>query len=111
MGWSVCHDDCYSKSVAEQGVCAYRHRMKSVKKSPESMQRALGRVIRRHRSEVGLSQEGFADLVGLHRTYIGSVERGERNVSFQNLLLLAQALNLSGSQLLAIAEKVVPLDD
>jgi transcriptional regulator with XRE-family HTH domain len=45
------------------------------------------------------SQETFADLVGLHRTYIGSVERGERNVSLDNLERIANALNMSLAEL------------
>jgi transcriptional regulator with XRE-family HTH domain len=46
------------------------------------------------------SQEGFADLVGLHRTYIGSVERGEKNISFINLYKIAEKLQTSLSDLL-----------
>ena len=51
-----------------------------------------------------MSQEGFAEKVGVHRTYIGSVERGERNVSLDNILRIALALGLRASELLALAE-------
>ena len=61
---------------------------------------SLGEIIREKRKALGYSQEGFADLVGLHRTYIGSVERGEKNISFINLHKIAEKLNISLSELL-----------
>lgn len=60
----------------------------------------VGSDIRRRRSANGLSQEAFADLCGLDRTYIGGVERGERNVSIVNLLRISNALNVRLSELL-----------
>jgi len=47
----------------------------------------------------GLSQEELADKAGLHRTYIGSIERGERNVSLNNIVVIAQALHASFTEL------------
>jgi transcriptional regulator with XRE-family HTH domain len=55
------------------------------------------RVIRQQR---GLSQEALASLAGLHRTYMGAVERGERNVSIDNIERIASALNLEAFKLL-----------
>jgi transcriptional regulator with XRE-family HTH domain len=66
--------------------------------------RELGSAIREKRQALGFSQESFADAVGLHRTYIGGIERGERTVSLCNLLRIAQALSLPLSSLLAQAE-------
>ncbi len=71
---------------------------------PTELQVELGRTIRKLRSERGYSQEAFADVVGLHRTYFGGVERGERNVGVRNLARIAQALEIPLSHLLALAE-------
>ncbi len=65
---------------------------------------ALGRRIRQLREKKGYSQEGFAHAAGLHRTFMGSVERGERNLSFSNLHKIAQALGITLSRLLAGVE-------
>lgn len=56
--------------------------------------------LRAYRSKKGLSQEEVADLSGLHRTYVGSVERGERNISIDNMERLAAALELELPDLL-----------
>lgn len=72
--------------------------------NPLRLQGALGDAIRARRGKRGLSQEGLADVVGLHRTYIGSVERGERNISLANLVRIAEALGATASALLSEAE-------
>ncbi len=70
------------------------------------MQVCLGQVIRARRSKLGHSQESFADTVDLHRTYIGSIERGERNVGLRNLLRIAKALDTDLSELIAETERL-----
>ena len=60
----------------------------------------LGRIIANHRREKGLSQEVFAELVNCHRTYVGIVERGERNITIYTLQEFSAALGLSSSDLL-----------
>lgn len=57
--------------------------------------------LRQFRLARGLSQEGLAELCGLHRTYVGSVERGERNVSIDNIERIAAALEVNIRDLFA----------
>jgi transcriptional regulator with XRE-family HTH domain len=54
----------------------------------------FGARVRMLRTKKGLSQEAFADLCGLHRTYIGAIERGERNISLENIEKIARALGV-----------------
>ena len=60
----------------------------------------FGDRVRQLRKESGLSQEAFAAQCGLDRTYIGGVERGERNISLRNIAIIAKALQISVSQLM-----------
>jgi transcriptional regulator with XRE-family HTH domain len=55
--------------------------------------------VRQRRQKLGVSQEEFADLCGLDRTYIGGIERGERNVSLVNIEKIAQTFKVSLSDL------------
>ncbi len=56
--------------------------------------------VRSYRQSVGLSQEALAEAASLHRTYIGSIERAERNVSIDNMERIAHALGLDVVDLL-----------
>lgn len=62
--------------------------------------RHLGHALRQARQTAGLSQEQLADRAGVHRTYVGSVERGERNISVGSLYALADTLELDAKDLL-----------
>ena len=66
----------------------------------ETRLRAFGAAVRRRRSDLGLSQEKLAERAGVHRTYVGGVERGERNISLVNILNLADALDLTAPELM-----------
>jgi transcriptional regulator with XRE-family HTH domain len=66
---------------------------------------AIGRAVRSLREQKDLSQEELAARSNMHRTYIGGIERGERNPTVTVLYRLAEALHVSGSALLAVAEK------
>ncbi|TKC99853.1 helix-turn-helix domain-containing protein [Polyangium fumosum] len=69
------------------------------------LQRKLGHIIRDRRLALGLSQEELADRCALHRTYVGSVERGERNISIQNIVRIANALDTRLWELIRAAEE------
>lgn len=60
----------------------------------------FGEHIRNIRKQAGWSQEELAAACGLHRTYVGAVERGERNVSLLNIVALARALRVKPADLL-----------
>ena len=65
-----------------------------------NVRQIFGQNLRRKRQTLGISQEDLAEKAGLHRTYIGSVERGERNVSIDNMERLAVAVGSTIEQLL-----------
>jgi transcriptional regulator with XRE-family HTH domain len=64
------------------------------------LQRNVGRNLRDYREARGLSQEAFADVVGVHRTYMGSVERGERNLTLRSVERFADRLGIEPVDLL-----------
>lgn len=72
-----------------------------------ALQRALGDRIQELRTKAGYSQEGFADAAGVHRTYRGTLERGEANVSLGNLQKISKALKITLSELFRTLEKRV----
>ena len=72
------------------------------------IRRSFGLAVRGARQGQGLSQESLAELAGLHRTYVGDVERGERNVSLVNIERLSAALGVLPSDLLRRTEQLGP---
>ena len=65
----------------------------------EDVRIRFGKAVRSKRLRLGVSQEEFADMCGLDRTYIGGIERGERNVSLVNIEKIAQTFKVSLSEL------------
>lgn len=64
------------------------------------LQRRVGENLRRYRQQRHLSQEAFAELVGVHRTYMGGLERGERNLTLRSLERIAAQLGVAPLSLL-----------
>lgn len=62
---------------------------------------SFGHRVRDLRQARGLSQEKLAEIAGLHRTYVSSLERGQRNIGLDNILALAAALEVSPAELFA----------
>lgn len=60
----------------------------------------FGQKVREERVKRKLSQEEFADITGVHRTYIGMIERAEKNITLENIQKIARALNIHISDLL-----------
>lgn len=69
-------------------------------------QATLGNAIRQLRASRDISQEGLAHEAGMHRTYLGGIERGERNPSYRNLVRIAASLDVRLSELIGLAERL-----
>lgn len=75
-----------------------RGKSRTKAKDPELV--ALGRRVCELREAAGLTQEALAHAAGLHWTYVGQIERGERNLSYKNLLKLARGFGVEPGKLL-----------
>lgn len=84
-------------------IAALRH--KGLRKPTQGLVGILAENVRTLRYANGQSQEQLADICGLHRTYVGSVERGERNVTLSTLEVLADALGVTVASLLTPLRK------
>ncbi len=71
----------------------------------------IGQAARERRKALGLSQEAFADLIGMHRTYFGAVERGEKNLQLSTLQRVAAGLDVPLSRLIESAETALHAPD
>ena len=71
-----------------------------MKAAVEDLQERLGKAIANRRLKAGLSQESLGEIAALHRTYVGSVERGERNITIASLEAISRGLGCRPSELL-----------
>ena len=78
-------------------------------KQRKSIRKAFGALIREKRHSLGISQEELSFRSGLHRTYVGSVERGERNLSLENIYLFSITLGCDPQDLLPSTKRIVEL--
>jgi transcriptional regulator with XRE-family HTH domain len=69
------------------------------------IQESFGKACRQQREKMQLSQEKFALMIGMDRTYYASVEAGKRNISIQNIKKIADGFEISLSELMGEAEK------
>ena len=65
-----------------------------------ALQKKVGRNIRSYRQRRGLSQEAFAEVLGVHRTYMGGLERGERNLTLRSLERIAEQMGVEVEELM-----------
>ncbi|MHC6202530.1 helix-turn-helix domain-containing protein [Breznakiellaceae bacterium SP9] len=72
----------------------------------EKLSAIVGSNIKKYRKTLTMSQEELADKAGLHRTYIGGIERGERNITLDSLQVIANALNVAPALLIAEEDTV-----
>ena len=68
--------------------------------------KVVGTNLRKYRTEKGLSQEKFAEICGLHRTYISDIECFQRNISLENVQKIADALEIKSYMLLQESEEI-----
>jgi transcriptional regulator with XRE-family HTH domain len=66
----------------------------------DKLSRIVGNNIKKYRKRLGISQEALAEIAGLHRTYIGGIERGERNITLDSLQGIADALKVAPVELI-----------
>ncbi len=67
----------------------------------------FGWAVQKLRRKAGYSQEAFADRVGVHRTYMGTIERGEKNISLRNIERIALAIGLTAGELVSASDEAM----
>jgi DNA-binding XRE family transcriptional regulator len=87
-------DDTYSPWTYQQHDCQIASAV-----TPVDVRIRFGKMVRARRQKLGVSQEEFADMCGLDRTYMGGIERGERNLSLINIEKIALAFHVSLAEL------------
>jgi DNA-binding Xre family transcriptional regulator len=94
MPWSFVHHNCTIQPMA---------RISGKQDKDRDLVR-LGNAVRNRRTALALSQEALADYAGIDRSHMGKIERGERNVTFLNIVRIAKAVECKPSDLLLDAD-------
>jgi transcriptional regulator with XRE-family HTH domain len=68
---------------------------------------SFGQAVKAYRVACGMTQEQLAEAAGLHPGYLGTVERGEKNISLQNIIALCRALDVPPSALIAVLDVAI----
>jgi transcriptional regulator with XRE-family HTH domain len=76
----------------------------------DSLQQTVGRSVKAYRQAQGLSQESFAHMIGVHRTYLGGLERGEYNLTLKSVERIAGRIGLQPMALLGVYGRVEQLN-
>lgn len=76
----------------------------TLKYKPENYNKLLAKAVRKRRKELGLTQEQLGETAGIHRTHIGFIEQSSRNTTIETLCRVANALEMTPSELLIVAE-------
>lgn len=100
MPQQVTSEGCHTIVLIVSGLIVIKGRRSEGVNDAHPLRLRLARNLRALRLAHGLTQEGLADLSGLHYTYIGGIERGQRNVSIDNVGRIADALGLDATDLL-----------
>lgn len=74
--------------------------------SDKTLQQELGQAIRTQRERLQISQENFADAIGMHRAYYGAIERGLKNLTLRNIARVAEGLGVTPAKLFVDAERL-----
>lgn len=80
-------------------VCRYKVIIQIIILWMNDIKKIFGKNVRKYRKQLKISQEQLAEKASLHRTYIGSVERGERNISLENIIKLSEVLGVNPAHL------------
>ncbi len=101
MDGRSCSHECYVTAVDVKPPCKQVCRVANA--PPSVLRRLFAERVRTQRRLAALSQEELADRAGVHRTYVGQVERGEVNISIDNIARISAALELPAFELLKAA--------
>ena len=97
--------------AVDDSNCSFRKRAEEWPMTLGDFTQRIGGAMRLHRKRLGISQEAFADRIGMRRAYYGAVERGHKNFQLRTLQRVASGLGMRTSKLIEIAETELALTE